>query len=383
MDATLIEVLSALARKWNFHKRRLDRAEHQTARFSLSNRANSLELRIQNESSPIPKLMLKHELISVDEAWAEVWNAEAYHKDVLDAAVEWCAAHTGFGGRLIFDLAVAGFEASALNPEMQPEAQKLSPALLSLPADTWRTTGWAKLVLSAQPKSEPSVPDSNADGGTSSTPTPTAETTEAATSGNSDDLASESNFVFQPNGDGYNITYHESGHVSAHGCKGLHQIHRLVGTPMVPVLMTELEGRSCNDPHSRQEMADQTTLKDVAAKLREAKSELERATASRDFDTIEVEHCRQEVEKWEDEVGKLLGIRGQVRDLNNPYDKKRPKIWGTINTAKKRLRTSGFSELADHLDGSIDSERAWFVYVPRLNPIPNWKTEKKDDSLPA
>lgn len=186
---------------------------------------------------------------------------------------------------------------------------------------------------------------------------------------------------FRPNGDGYDITFYESGHVSAFRCKGLHQIHRLIETPMVPVLMTELEGARLDDPHSRQDVADQDTLRDVAGKLREAKSELDRATASQNHDTIDVEHCRQEVEKWEDELGKLLGLRGQVRDLNNPYDKKRPKIWGTINTAKKRLREFGHSELADHLDGSIDSERAWFVYVPKLNPIPNWKTEKKDASL--
>ncbi len=188
-------------------------------------------------------------------------------------------------------------------------------------------------------------------------------------------------FVFRPDGDGYEIVFGKSGHVSAVRCKGLHQIHRLIGTPMVPVLMTELEGSSLDDPHSRQDIADQATLKGVAAKLREAKSELERATASRDSDNVEVGHCRQEVEKWEDELGKLLGIRGQVRDLNNPYDKKRPKIWGTIKTANQRLRDSGHSELADHLDGSIESERAWFFYVPKLNPIPNWKKKKKDASL--
>ena len=196
-----------------------------------------------------------------------------------------------------------------------------------------------------------------------------------------DDKPAEPEHVFRPDGDGYDITFHESGHVSAVRCKGLHQIHRLLQTPMVPVLMTELEGASFDDPHSRQGIADQAALKDVATKLREAKSELERATALPDRDTIDVEHCRQEVEKWEDELSKLLGLRGHVRDLNNPYDKKRPKIWGTINTAKQRLRDSGHSELADHLDGSIDSERAWFIYVPKLNPIPNWKSEKKDASL--
>ena len=205
--------------------------------------------------------------------------------------------------------------------------------------------------------------------------------TGAAADDNDEQSPAEPEHVFRPDGDGYDITFHDSGHVSAVRCKGLHQIHRLIQTPMVPVLMTELEGASFVDPHSHQDIADQATLKDVAAKLRDAKSELERATASQDRDTIDVEHCRQEVEKWEGELGKLLGLRGQVRDLNNPYDKKRPKIWGTINTAKQRLRDFGHSELADHLDGSIESERAWFVYVPKLNPIPNWKTEKKDASL--
>lgn len=210
---------------------------------------------------------------------------------------------------------------------------------------------------------------------------PRQQASEAAADDNDEQTPAEPEHVFRPDGDGYDITFHDSGHVSAVRCKGLHQIHRLIQTPMVPVLMAELEGASFVDPHSRQGIADQATLKDVAAKLREAKSELECATASQDRDTIDVAHCRQEVEKWEGELVKLLGLRGQVRDLNNPYDKKRPKIWGTIDTAKQRLRDSGHSELADHLDGSIESERAWFVYVPKLNPIPNWKTEKKDASL--
>ncbi len=252
-------------------------------------------------------------------------------------------------------------------------------------ADRLPTKLWVNVVSSVRKPNSVGWPkreaEHTADGIAEALPVMPSDATGQGDAVSDDTTPPKPEHEFRPNGDGYDITFYESGHVSAFRCKGLHQIHRLIETPMVPVLMTELEGARLDDPHSRQDVADQDTLRDVAGKLREAKSELDRATASQNHDTIDVEHCRQEVEKWEDELGKLLGLRGQVRDLNNPYDKKRPKIWGTINTAKKRLREFGHSELADHLDGSIDSERAWFVYVPKLNPIPNWKTEKKDASL--
>lgn len=172
MDVTLIEVLIRLASKWRFHHRRKERRDP-----IWRKRCEALEHRIERETSPIPKLQSQQELVGVDATWAELWDSESYFNEALETAVEWCAAHTCFGGRLIFDLAVAGFESSALKPELQLEAQKLSPALLSLPADAWRTTGWAKLVLSAQPKSESSEQGGDADGGESSTPPPKGEVT--------------------------------------------------------------------------------------------------------------------------------------------------------------------------------------------------------------
>jgi|GEM_PF-4403006 len=156
MDATLIEVLTAIVRKWKYHKRRLDRAENKKARFSLMNRANELELRVQNETSPMPRLMLSHELIVVDEAWAEVWDAEAYHQGALDAAVEWCAAHTGFGSDVVYSLAIAEFDTSG-KPELKSEAQLLIAALLNLPPGLWNSTAWAKVVLSRSATELPKV----------------------------------------------------------------------------------------------------------------------------------------------------------------------------------------------------------------------------------
>lgn len=167
MDMTLIQVLIVLARKWDLRYRQRERRDP-----TCRERCEALELRIEHESSPIPKLQLLQEQVGVDAAWAELWDSESYFNEALETAVRWCAAHTGFGSRLIFELAVAGFDASALKPELQAEAQKLSPALLGLPATTWQTTEWAKLVLSEQPKSGTSGHDGNADGGASSTPAP-------------------------------------------------------------------------------------------------------------------------------------------------------------------------------------------------------------------
>lgn len=369
MDATLIEVLTAIVRKWKYHKRRLDRAENKKARFSLMNRANELELRVQNETSPMPRLMLSHELIVVDEAWAEVWDAEAYHQGALDAAVEWCAAHTGFGRDVVYSLAIAEFDTSG-KPELKSEAQLLIAALLNLPTATWRTTGWAKLVLSAQPKSETSEHEAEVGVGS----TPNLEPAE----GNTTNI--EPAYAFQPDGDGYFLrALGDKGHVTARGAIGLHDIFRLVRSDGGLVPLLELDAgtgtqRLSGDSHSKQVVANSQTRQEIAAKRKQLQADLADADSEMERTELQTELATLELG-----AAKLFGLGGKARDLNNPNDKLRAKIHGRIRDACDKLancKPNSFPNIAEHFRLAIGSEGAFMKYSP---DIPNlvWHTEPK------
>ena len=61
---------------------------------------------------------------------------------------------------------------------------------------------------------------------------------------------------------------------------------------------------------------------------------------------------------------KAVGLGGKSRDLNNPFDKLRPKVWGRINRVIKAFRSAQppLIELADHLEAAISNESGAFVY---------------------
>lgn len=161
MNCTLIEVLWFLARRWSFEKRRID----QKAQYVMM-KCRNLENQIEEETDPERKQQLQ---AKSDQIYEELDEADLAFSDKWDrwfpAAVKWCAAHTAHGSRDIRDIAVAGFDLSALTEQkdLQSQLPALVDRLLKLPVADWEPTGWARFVWSLQPKTGESLQGGIAD----------------------------------------------------------------------------------------------------------------------------------------------------------------------------------------------------------------------------
>jgi len=187
-------------------------------------------------------------------------------------------------------------------------------------------------------------------------------------------------YVYVETGDGYFIRafgdeHHFSGHL------GFNYIAKLIATPGVPVPMRELEGqelqRTLADPHSPQPIMDNEAIQAAKRSWTDLEGELEKALD--DNDSSAAERIRIEKTKLEQQVLRDTGrtSTGQRRDLNNPFEKIRPRIHSAMNTAYKKLRKAGPSmqRLADHLKKSIGAtESDKFVYIPS-GVTPEWHFE--------
>ncbi|HUY32964.1 MAG TPA: hypothetical protein VMV69_09300 [Pirellulales bacterium] len=163
----------------------------------------------------------------------------------------------------------------------------------------------------------------------------------------------------------------ERGHLPK--LKGFAQLAKLVASPGIPIPMLELSGanldqRIVNDQQSRQATLDATAKKEADKQLRELGADIEQAM--KDNDLAELGRLQQEHDDLVTHLTTATGIGGKDRDMNNPLDKLRPRIFGTLGTAYKKLRSSKppMKELADHFESSISSEGPTFIYRP-LHPV--------------
>lgn len=186
----------------------------------------------------------------------------------------------------------------------------------------------------------------------------------------------QAKFVFRPDGDGYFLNgFGESGHFTTKGAKGLHDLFRLVQTPGVPVPMLEIDSgpgveRAEGDGRSRQLVADGETFKQLAAKRKQLKADIE--SAGSDMERGELE---AELAKLEETAKGMKGLKGKPRDLNNPLDKLRPKLLKRISTAGDRLREANLNKLADHFGLTVSSESGCLVYRPAIDGL-TWNVAK-------
>lgn len=230
-------------------------------------------------------------------------------------------------------------------------------------------------------------------------PAPGAKRDEPAPAAEGDDppakLKSEDDraeFVFAPDGDGYYIRgFDESGRLSAKGCKGLHQLFKIIQTPGVAVPMTNLMGAGekmgrdvgrLRDKAKRAEVdavhsgsSWQPTVTDeerksIEADLRRTRAELEKAEAA--GDTVEVEHCRQHINSVEAKRRSMLGMSGKARNINSEANRLRPSITPRLKAAYEKMREAKppMTRLADHFEFSISAEGGGFIYRPAGDPPP-------------
>jgi hypothetical protein len=180
-------------------------------------------------------------------------------------------------------------------------------------------------------------------------------------------------FLFAPSGNGYLIKgFGETGHLP--GYKGLDVIAQLIRSPGKPVSMLDLvraDDRTKVDKRSPQEVLDPEAKKAIRDRLRELEADLERAR--KDNATVEADLAETEIDKLAEQLLQAEGLGGKDRDLNNVFEKLRPKIHGRLNTVYKAMREAKppMLKLAEHFGFSISAEGGTgFIYRPAGEPPP-------------
>ncbi|MDB5348079.1 MAG: hypothetical protein JWP89_6456 [Schlesneria sp.] len=193
--------------------------------------------------------------------------------------------------------------------------------------------------------------------------------------------AASTTFVFRLNGDGYFICgcingQTESGNFSSATGKGLSVLFRLVQSPGTPVSMLELDAgpgtvRAHGDRRSRQEVADAMSLKQIAAKRKQLKIDIEAA----DSELLRSE-LESELRDLERHAIKMQGLKGKSRDLNNPNDILRSKLHKQLSRVYNKLQIL-MPTLANHFRLSCRATNGdSFVYAPAALEI-IWETASK------
>jgi hypothetical protein len=187
-------------------------------------------------------------------------------------------------------------------------------------------------------------------------------------------------WFFAPSGNGYFVAgFGESGHLS--GLKGLSDIAPLIRSPGKAVSMLDLEGvdKLKRDRRSRQPAAGAEELQNVSKQLQELRADLERA--QEENDTVEADVAQREIQRLEASLAAVSGLGGRIRDLNNLFDKLRPKIYGRLRTVYEAMRKADppMKQLAEHFEASIACEGgSGFVYRPAGNPPP-WNLQRTSE----
>jgi hypothetical protein len=117
-------------------------------------------------------------------------------------------------------------------------------------------------------------------------------------------------------------------------------------------------------------------LKETEERIRELRADLARAQEQNN--TVEADVAQAQIAELEDALSTATGLGGKVRDLNNPFNKLRPKIHGRLRTVYEAMREADppMNRLAEHFALSISAEGgSAFVYQPAGDPSP-WQTSR-------
>ncbi len=185
-------------------------------------------------------------------------------------------------------------------------------------------------------------------------------------------------FVFRPRGDVFEIAgFGEHGLLS--NLAGLRRLHRLVRNPGRGIKMVELVAEENSeglhgDSHSQQPALDRHALSELNDRLSEAQADWDRAKTAGDFTQADL--LQREIVEIRSIVRTSTGLGNHPRDLNNPINKLRPQISGSLNTAYKKLRICNppLQKIAEHFEQTVSSKGDTFIYDPRT-AAPSWLTD--------
>jgi hypothetical protein len=121
-------------------------------------------------------------------------------------------------------------------------------------------------------------------------------------------------------------------------------------------------------------VADARLIKESGKELQRLMQE--RSQAEQTGDNDQYNRLEAAIKALSKSLKSMINNRGQSRDLNNPADKMRPRIQGTLGTACQKLRKAACVQLAEHFKNSISSETDSFVYRPGT-PCPAWRKSKQ------
>jgi len=137
-------------------------------------------------------------------------------------------------------------------------------------------------------------------------------------------------------------------------------------------------GRTVKGRAGYQRICDREAVGDIRSAIEhlEARIEADRQ-AGRAAQVAELEDEKARIEKY---LAKVKGCFGLTRDLDNPYNKLRPRIAGALNRAYKMLRGAepAMLDLADHFSLSIASiNSTTFCYNPKSCPAWVYSTHRQ------
>jgi hypothetical protein len=189
------------------------------------------------------------------------------------------------------------------------------------------------------------------------------------------DAPSEGEWCFASSGTGYYIAgFGEAGHLQKY--KGLAHIARLIKSPGQPVPMFELVGPDealAADSRSQQPILDVKALAEIRAQLKDLQADLERAKG--EGKAVDADMTQKEIDRLESRLRSEHGLGTRVRDLNNLFEKLRPRIHGRLTTVYKAMRKAepSMKRLAEHFQLAISAEGgSAYIYRPD-GGTPPWR----------
>jgi hypothetical protein len=126
-----------------------------------------------------------------------------------------------------------------------------------------------------------------------------------------------------------------------------------------------------SDRRSHQPSVDRTELQQASKRLRELRAD--QVKAQEENNTVEADTIQAEIDQMVRILRSAQGLGGKLRDLNNRFDKLRPKIHGRLRTVYEAMRRADppMNKLAEHFDLSISCEGgSGFIYRPAGDPPP-------------
>jgi len=171
---------------------------------------------------------------------------------------------------------------------------------------------------------------------------------------------------FLREGSGWKLSF-ENSTVQLPEVKGFYDIQKMLSQPRQLFHCAELMGNVVTERGEK--LFDATAKKQYEKKIAELQADIREAEQRNDFS--QTEKLQEEYDKLIEYLSQSLGIRGKVRESNNPVEKARSAVTWRIRSAIARIE-SQHPRLGAHLSNAIktgsfcsyqpDRKNSWVTY---------------------